>query len=1399
MIVELIQNIALLVALSVGLQMIARRWEQRDFAYRLVAGFLFGVVAIAAMMTPLQMAPGLIYDGRSIILSLAGLMGGPVTAGIAALMAAAYRLYLGGVGAPVGVAVIVEAAALGAGYFYLRQQDARWLRPIRLWAFGVVVHLGMLGLQLLLPDGLGLQILRAIGLPVLVFYPLGLLLSAFVFLEAERRRTAEAQAVQSQRQMTHLLASSPAITYSLAPDFTPRWFSPNIQEILGYSLEEACQPDWWRNHLHPDDREAAIARSQEVLTSGHLIHKYRFLKRNGDVLWVRDELRLLQDEAGNPTEIVGSWSDITGRVMAERSLTCQNRILELIATGAPLETTLEALVEEMEAQLPGMLASILLLDENGLHIRHGAAPSLPESYWRAIDGEPIGQRAGSCGTAMYRGEAVIVEDIATDPLWERYRELALSHGLRACWSTPIFDEHGDVLGSFALYTRTPARPTPQQETVIAQATNLAAIAIARHRQEEALRRERDFALQVMENLGQGLTTTDENGRFTYVNPAYAAMVGYPVDRLLGRHPAVVTDEADHPKLEEALARRRAGETSTFEINLRHRDGHLVPVLITGVPRFHDGRYIGSIAVVTDISERKRAEEALRQSEERFRSLAESSLTGIYLIQDGRFAYVNQALATLFGHEVDEIVGRLSPLDLTAPHHRELVATHIRQRMEGAVEAVRYEFQGLRKDGSTIEVEVYERRILGEGKPSILGTVLDISDRKRREREMELVTTLGETLRASLTRREILPVLLDQLLLQLEVDGAAVEILVSEDGTLRVELARGIWAHLTDRQVPPGAGLSSLVLETGQPYLNNEAQKDPRLQYADITGSCRAIAGIPLVAEDKIIGLLWIGSQRLLGDEDLRLLQALANMAASALHRAALYEHNEAQARQMTQILRTVPQGVVVLDATGRILMANPVAVQDLATLANAGVGDVVTQLGDRTLKEVLTSPPTGIWHEVHAGARTFEVIARPIPNGPEPEQWVLLIDDVTRSRQIQAQIQQQERLATVGQLAAGIAHDFNNIITVIVLHAQMAMRSPGLSPRDRERMAIIDQQAHHATELIRQILDFSRQSVLERQAVNLLILVKEQAKLLERTLPESIQIRLGYEPGDYVLDADPTRLRQVLLNLVINARDAMPTGGHLTIELGHLTIGPSRESEQNVRPPLPGMAPGRWLLLRVRDTGTGIPDDVLGHIFEPFFTTKEPGKGTGLGLAQVHGIVSQHGGHIDVESQVGKGTTFTIYLPALPEPEHPIAADEAQILPQGQGETILLVEDNLALRTALRENLEQWGYRVLEAAHGREALGILDRADTAIDVILTDMVMPEMGGVALLHVLRQRGWTRPIILMSGHPREAESTDLAEYGISTWLPKPLPMAQLAQTLADLLQRRDGTPSADSGQV
>lgn len=494
-----------------------------------------------------------------------------------------------------------------------------------------------------------------------------------------------------------------------------------------------------------------------------------------------------------------------------------------------------------------------------------------------------------------------------------------------------------------------------------------------------------------------------------------------------------------------------------------------------------------------------------------------------------------------------------------------------------------------------------------------------------------------------------------------------------------------------------------------------------------------------------------------------------------------------QARRMQQTIDAVPEGVMLLDPECHVVLANPVAEEYLSVLASVGKGEPVKQLGGQALENLLLEPPDGLWHALEVSdpsVRSFEVVTQPIAPGQEDEGWVMVMRDVTRERDIQQRVQQQERLAAVGQLAAGIAHDFNNIMAVIILYAQLGLRTPALPEKLRERLETMEAQARRATELIEQILDFGRRSILERQPMDLAPFMKEQVKMLERTLPENIQIELRMvgRPAEYVVSADPTRIQQAIMNLAVNARDAMLTvgGGKLKIGLERVVLSDGNEI---------GAEAGEWVLVTVADDGTGIPADVLPHIFEPFFTTKGPGEGSGLGLAQVYGIVKQHMGYVEVQTRVGEGTTFALYLPAMPLVEQvPVPIDEQPVM-MGQGELLLVVEDDEMVREALVSSLASMNYVTLEASNGREALDILAERAGEIPLVLSDLVMPEMGGRALLKHLLEHGPQVKVVLMTGYPLGEEVPELKAQGMVGWLKKPVDLARLAAAVDDALHDGD----------
>ncbi|MBN1177848.1 MAG: response regulator [Anaerolineae bacterium] len=494
---------------------------------------------------------------------------------------------------------------------------------------------------------------------------------------------------------------------------------------------------------------------------------------------------------------------------------------------------------------------------------------------------------------------------------------------------------------------------------------------------------------------------------------------------------------------------------------------------------------------------------------------------------------------------------------------------------------------------------------------------------------------------------------------------------------------------------------------------------------------------------------------------------------------ALYKHqiDRRYAHRMAQVMAVVPEGMVLLDTGGRVLLANPVGAEYLHALANVDVGGTVTQLGGRPLDDLVQPLPHGVSHTLKAAAPSvleFDLVTRPVAAEGGPAGWVLVIRDVTREREIQRYAEQQERLAAVGQLASGIAHDFNNIMTVITMYAQLSQRMPNLPERLYERLRVIDEQGLEASKLIGQILDFSRQGNLEPRPMDLLMFLKEQVKLLSRALPENIAIDIRHENEEYVVNADPTRIQQVMMNLAINARDAMPDGGRLRVALER------RGCNVEASFPVPEAPSQEWVCVSVLDTGAGIPPEALPHVFEPFFSTEGLSKEAVLNLSQIYGIVTSHAGHVGITSVVGEGTTCTFCLPALSlrKPE-PAALGMAAPLLKGQGELVLVVEDDFATRRALASSLDYLGYQVLQAANGREALAAFERNAERIAMVLSDIVMPEMGGAALLRELRRRGVAVKVVLVSGHPLTEELSELKSLGLSDWLLKPIGLGQLAE--------------------
>jgi signal transduction histidine kinase/CheY-like chemotaxis protein len=397
--------------------------------------------------------------------------------------------------------------------------------------------------------------------------------------------------------------------------------------------------------------------------------------------------------------------------------------------------------------------------------------------------------------------------------------------------------------------------------------------------------------------------------------------------------------------------------------------------------------------------------------------------------------------------------------------------------------------------------------------------------------------------------------------------------------------------------------------------------------------------------------------------------------------------------------------------------------------------------------------------------------------------------ELTKRKRMEEQLRRHERLAAVGQLAGGIAHDFNNLLATIILYAQMTLGERTLAPDVARALQTILNESKRAAKLVQQILDFSSRSMMTTKPVDLVSFTKEVVDVLRRTIPENIRLLLDAPsagPEEYAapltVEADPTRIQQALMNLALNARDAMPEGGELRVGLSRV------ETRLEEEPPVAEMSPGAWICLSVSDTGTGITEEAQAHLFEPFFTTKPAGKGTGLGLAQVYGIVKQHKGHIGVETWEGEGTVFRIYLPAYQEEKkemEEVKIEEPFVLPQGQGEIILFVEDEKRLQDAMRGILEMLGYRVLTASHGEEALEVYRKTKEKIDLVITDLVMPGIGGRQLIRELMRENPNLRALAITGHVMQADREALRDAGFLDVIYKPFDAGRLAKTVRHAL--------------
>jgi PAS domain S-box-containing protein len=692
-----------------------------------------------------------------------------------------------------------------------------------------------------------------------------------------------------------------------------------------------------------------------------------------------------------------------------------------------------------------------------------------------------------------------------------------------------------------------------------------------------------------------------------------------------------------------------------------------------------------------------------------------------------------------------------------------------------------------------------------------------AEQEQRRREAEILADLARTIGATLDLETVLRRVTEAAKELCRSDGAVIGLRIAGSDAVLLRYWTEPWYDaLVATRILPGKGLGGHVLGDGRPRRTGDDIGGSRVgdhYHEQISRlGIQAQMAVPVLIDGRVEGLLYVDNRtaRTFSDQDEAILVRLAAQAALAIRNATLFADEQLARGTAERLVRALRESQERFQFVAR---ATNDAVWDWDLVSDElWWNDGVQTLFGYTPDQI--APDVSWWHErIHAEDRERVVrdIRAAVDRGTESwsaeyrylradgsyarvlDRGYVLRDgegratrmigammDITQRKQLEDELRQAQKMEAVGLLAGGVAHDFNNLLTVVTGRTHLLLAKLQADDPARRSVELIQKTADRAAALTRQLLAFSRKQVLQRKVLDLNATVAEVSAILRRLIGEDVELLLTLGPRAGCVNADRGQLEQVLLNLAVNARDAMPQGGTLSLETDQVRL----ETPPAGRPD--ALPPGPYSVLRVIDTGTGMDEATQARIFEPFFTTKERGKGTGLGLSTVHGVVRQHGGSVTVRSAVGAGTTFEIYLPQVQvEPEGVDGAESAR--PAAGHETLLLVEDEDDVRELAREVLERQGYTVVEASDGAEALSLFEREGSRIDFILTDVVMPRMSGRELVDRVRASRPSIPVLYMSGYTEDA----IVRHGVRDasvlMLSKPFGPADLVSKVREVLDK------------
>ena len=883
--------------------------------------------------------------------------------------------------------------------------------------------------------------------------------------------------------------------------------------------------------------------------------------------------------------------------------------------------------------------------------------------------------------------------------------------------------------------------------------------------EQALRSAEAKFRALIEHSSEAIGLIDEHGIIIYESPASTRMLGYAPGELLGRGLFDYLPPEDQDPEVRRMKRLllRPGATVSGEILFRHKGGTWRWLDVVGTNLLHEDAVGAIVLNYRDITERKHAEEQLYRSRQMLQLVLDNIPQRVFW-KDHNFRYVgcNRPFAMDAGlGDPSEIRGR-TDFDLSWKALAPIYRADDADVMESNTSRMNYEEPLPGQGGSTLWLKTskvpmhdQEGSVIG-----VLGTYEDITDRKRAQEELMLEKTRFQQLYENVT---LAIVMLDENDCILEVNPAFTKIFQYTSEEIRGH-------RINDILVPPEYAEQGMSLSAearrGRPVESEglRRRKDGSLAHVQIYG-------VPIVADGVAIGIFGIyedTSERRRAEEKMREQATLLDVSRDAigvldLEGNVLYWNKGAEALYGYRTDEMLNTKAVSLYTPDSLLVWKEAFERVLATGEWSGEIRNATRAG----KDVTVQSR---WTLVRDSTE-------------KPKSILVVSTDVTEKKKLEAQFHHAQRLETIGTLAGGIAHDLNNVLAPILMSIEL-LQLKATDERTKNLIRTIESSAKRGSDIVKQVLTFARSVEGERILLQPKHLIRDMERIAVETFPKSIEIRCDISKNLWTIEGDATQLHQVLLNLCINARDAMPQGGTLEMHAENVVL-----TDDDVHVHL-NAHPGQYVLMSVRDTGIGIPPDVMDKIFDPFFTTKEVGKGTGLGLSTALGIIEGHKGFISVSSDWGKGSEFKVFIPAFGDVPVESGHDAPAELPRGHGEHILIVDDESPIREILRDSLEMQGYSVFEAKDGMEAAVVFEKHRAEIQLVVTDMMMPTMDGAAVIRLLRRMSPGIRIIVVSGMAEEQQLSEGLKKNIQGFLQKPFRAERLLRTIDEVLK----TPSS-----